>query len=732
MSQKIILNLDTDFQGDSQSGDEIWQAEAAEKLCKNLQSAAEKAARYRVRRKEKECYLDTEHNAFFISGGRGAGKTIFLKNAQHIWAKKEVSGVKLHSTPVVDPTLLMDHDDFTHVVIASLFNEVEAKLSKSSDSDKNSFYRTLKELSNALWSKDGSPNNLGIDRIHKYRSGIQIEPLFHNYVEQCIDILECQAIVMPIDDVDMGLDKAFDVLDVVRRLLSCPYIIPLVSGDYSLYKHISHLHFEEKTAPKTAAKTAQETGESIAKNLSESYLTKVLPGHLRLPLKQIHELLPDMQIYSDKKGSIRFETYEKAFIEHFYAWCNGEERSTDWPKPRSAREFFQLVSALPPENFNGDGVFEKNWRSFQAWAEQVQYGAAYTNAYASLQLQTMHNEPEKLDFSKLLAFSPVMQSQHSVGWYEKDFLAEQESALRQFPKTSGNEARKDIAENMPIIHSIFAYRPYVLRSMPPLEFYTEQMTIPQSHGTGDKTLRFLYTHYDYYGKQDNRTSKIFFSRAFELIATSLLVLSGEVMLESKDEWVRYLKELSMRAPFYCVHAVNPTKTMNDAPTESTSDVTAQDVNDETIKALATKMSKWLDTSQNLRSICQKKGMIPLISAVFNKVFSQLHLLRIEQIGGQPGKQEYLFYRTKRFEYMVLNAFASFMKSGRVVKANLAIDSRSEIVWDYDKFKTSGTFRSNVDEWMKENSDEDEWIKENGDEDADQKDLFKALIRHPVL
>lgn len=58
-----------------------------------------------------------------------------------------------------------------------------------------------------------------------------MERLFHEFVVSCIDILSVDAIAIIIDDVDMALGRAYEVLEVVRKLLLCPLIIPIVSGD---------------------------------------------------------------------------------------------------------------------------------------------------------------------------------------------------------------------------------------------------------------------------------------------------------------------------------------------------------------------------------------------------------------------------------------------------------------------------------------------------------------------
>ncbi|GAA4649842.1 hypothetical protein GCM10023116_21230 [Kistimonas scapharcae] len=373
--------------------------------------------------------------------------------------------------------------------------------------------------------------------------------------------------MMPIDDVDMGLDKAFDVLDVVRRLLSCPYIIPLVSGDIGLYEHITNLHFEAKTFPGDKKSSLQSKGVVLAERLTDSYLTKILPAHLRLPLKPVDELLPNIKIDECSGGELcSFFDYQKLIETQFSAWGNGQEKSTHWPKPDNSRELVQLVSSLPPSMLKVTDVgntFKKQelWRIYQRWAEQQHDGVAYSNAYTVLQLARLNGTGKELDFSKLLAFSPVLQSEHSFDKKSKDFLQEQISLLAVFPNKSSGKPRSDIEANKSFLRGCFGENARVMRSMPPLEFYTSSMSVQSKHKDVDPLFRSLYTHKDYYGIQDNQIAKVFFSRAFEILATSLLVLSNEIELTTEDEWRSYLSALEKRTPFYSIHAINPSKAM---------------------------------------------------------------------------------------------------------------------------------------------------------------------------
>ncbi|WP_410965528.1 hypothetical protein, partial [Salmonella sp. ZJHZ19_0069] len=77
------------------------------------------------------------------------------------------------------------------------------------------------------------------------------------------------------------------------RLLGCPYIIPIVSGDYSLYEQMVHVHFDEKAyQEKTENKELIAKGINLSNNLTDAYLTKVFPNQMRISLLPINYISP--------------------------------------------------------------------------------------------------------------------------------------------------------------------------------------------------------------------------------------------------------------------------------------------------------------------------------------------------------------------------------------------------------------------------------------------------------
>ncbi|MBN3126865.1 hypothetical protein H4F63_04620 [Pectobacterium brasiliense] len=93
--EKINFNLDlTEYQSDFVSENSIvensglWQKAASVALADRLRAMGLTAREYKKKIKDSEDQkekLSCYHHAIFISGTRGAGKTIFLRNIETIW-----------------------------------------------------------------------------------------------------------------------------------------------------------------------------------------------------------------------------------------------------------------------------------------------------------------------------------------------------------------------------------------------------------------------------------------------------------------------------------------------------------------------------------------------------------------------------------------------------------------------------------------------------------------------
>lgn len=711
-NNRIILSLNNEhLTGKAPEKNERWQHLAEKLLVKCLHNAGQQAKAYKQRLEKNSKNSRIVNDAIFLQAARGAGKTYFLENIQPIW-EDEINAAKyfnkdeearLHFCPIIDPTLLVQHDNFTNVVIAHLYNQVERKLQNQDQNktDYQYFFQSLRKLGEAM-ENDNSLNLQGIDKIIAYRSGIRIEQCFHDFVYSCLKLLNADAFVLPIDDVDMALKGAFDVLDVVRRLLSCPLIIPIVSGDENLYQTLTTNHFTHKDYGALDGLQARE--------LSMAYLTKVFPLNNRVTLLGLDELIPVLDIKEDTYP-ISCDSYYDALRNALCPWVNGEEKSHDLPYPTSIRLFVQMVDMFRPSKLLSSEKKENFWFDYMRFADATHTGNSYLVAKAEQLLASIRsdngNQYEQPEFllTRLALFNVSKQiSIENVSWRKINYQSELKNAFEDIKKIGKQVEYQQIF--LDSFNSRHQNSKNIFRSMPTVEFYVPHLIISNLDGkwrgfkqapttseeskTAYSMLLSIYTHRAYYDTAQRTTAQLFFGRAFQLITTNLLLggASSSNQLRIKY-WSDFLIKLTQVPPFHSIYSLSPTKTMfndNDDPEEeSESDEELPEVDESqiTINGLimeksnfdtfAQKIVNWEVKNKGELLAAQKQGLSLLLICVMNKVFTQLHLIRTSTgVKKNNFENDTIIDMVKRFEYILINAFATFLKPAPVVQQNIAL------------------------------------------------------------
>lgn len=621
-----FISLDTH---EDQEYKEFWQFEARDKLLEKLQNFVLDAQAYKSSRVKDKNKTWLSHNAILVNGTRGTGKTVFLRNCQAMWRvhcqqSLNFATSSIYFLPAIDPTMLIDQDNFANVIIAQIYSDVESCLTGETshspireidEATKSGFYKALQKLADSLGKKEEFDGCTGIDKILQYKSGISVEKHFHSYVESALHILGCNALALPIDDVDMALGRAYEVVDEVRRLLGCPYIIPIVSGDYSLYEQMVGIHFDEKAYRKDTQDGLQvEKGKELAGDLTKAYLTKVFPSQMRITLLPIHYIYPTLRFKAtpdssapdksmrDKQSQYyEYRDYVKSIYAEFYPLCLNEEVLHHWPKPEFAREFTQLARAIPPNELvlakTDKSLSYKLWKNYINWAEQKQEGLAYTNANSYLTFKN-GSENDLFNILDLPSFNPKKQiKQDHIQWADKRFLRSQMHALGIESNQEAAELKGDKGvdgwkkDNVALLKAAFTYTDRALMSMPPLEFYhpksmvSKQLqisttadvvaTLQPTKGVDgsvakkeqeqtrvascslDGLLVTLYTQEDAYSTLVNNYRFVCLSRAFEVLVYSFLMPGSGLKVADN------VRGILNRRPFYSIFNMSPTKALED-------------------------------------------------------------------------------------------------------------------------------------------------------------------------
>ncbi|OQS30426.1 hypothetical protein B0T41_00270 [Chromobacterium violaceum] len=284
------------------------------------------------------------HNAVLIDGARGTGKSTVLVNlpaylkqranapfdltqglsdAQRKLAPQNMDLLeRVHILKPVDPTQLEEHDDlFLHVIVAAVLSDSQVQQAQHNEANYRSMLRALEELAHGLESVEAQKEERGLDKLRSFIGNRQLNSKVHAFFRSVLTLLGKDLLVVPIDDVDTALDRAYENLEIVRRYLNTPLVLPIISGDLELYFEVIWREFHGKIV-KPTPKYKEEQANEWAIALATEYQRKILPVPNRMRMPDITEYLSDFQIELRSHGSNPGDGMITS-LGAFHAWLEG-------------------------------------------------------------------------------------------------------------------------------------------------------------------------------------------------------------------------------------------------------------------------------------------------------------------------------------------------------------------------------------------------------------------------
>lgn len=304
------------------------------------------------------------HNAVLIDGARGTGKSTVLVNLPTYLkqkantsydTKQRLSDSTLSGSPLnkdllsrvhilkpVDPTLLEEHDDlFLHVIVAAVLSDSQVQQAQQYDEHNyRAMLRALEELAYGLESVDAQKEERGLDKLRSFIGNRQLNSKVHTFFRSVLTLLGKDLLVLTIDDVDTALDRAYENLEIVRRYLNTPLVLPIISGDLDLYNEVIWREFHGKIV-KPTPKYKEEQANQWAIQLATEYQRKILPLPNRMRMPDITEYLSDFQIELRSPSSAQHEGIDVS-LGAFHAWLEGFITG-----PINAQENSRLALPIP-------------------------------------------------------------------------------------------------------------------------------------------------------------------------------------------------------------------------------------------------------------------------------------------------------------------------------------------------------------------------------------------------
>lgn len=253
-------------------------------------------------------YVEHHYNTISIFGGRGTGKSSFLYSLLKKYEEDHPNVCVLH---VIDPTMIEDKGH-VFLLVVSLINDAvnrhmenkELEVGTETYSNRKEWRDCLQNLAFGLpslenvgqnyatddWENDGYIMRTGLRNVS---SALHLERNFHRLIDKALTILGKQAFFLAFDDIDVDMKKGWPVLETLRKYLTSPKLLILLSGNYRLYSNNVRQHQWEQIKPLQEFESEEKKSTLLSQvdELERQYLLKVLKVKNRVHLQSLGQML---------------------------------------------------------------------------------------------------------------------------------------------------------------------------------------------------------------------------------------------------------------------------------------------------------------------------------------------------------------------------------------------------------------------------------------------------------
>mgnify|MGYP003145470297 CR=1 FL=1 len=326
MTDMIIDLTQSQDAGELSGHENIVQASAMDRIYEifkdRLMTAEKELANFDKNLQEKpklETSYKRSHSTILIDGKRGTGKTTFLINVlKNPTAEQKKSTDQIYELALIDPTLIETREHFLVIIIALVKKAITDDSRTEHESKHDKWCEALLDLAGGLTQIDG----IGEDRpyddqwedrhyvlekgLSKALGGVGFEQKFNLFLYYSLRLLKKKSFLLRFDDIDTRFERGWPVLESIRKYLTSPFLIVMLSGDLTLFSQLVRSRQYEALGEqlmkfdRPSREYHQESGLRNWRddklihdvgNLEDQYLLKIIKPEYRVPIKTIAEIV---------------------------------------------------------------------------------------------------------------------------------------------------------------------------------------------------------------------------------------------------------------------------------------------------------------------------------------------------------------------------------------------------------------------------------------------------------
>ena len=245
------------------------------------------------------------NTAIAFVGGRGTGKSSAMQSFSNylqtgpkkddgVWRQDDETDIpKFVALPTIDSSQISEHETVIGRMSAAMLTGFRKEQKNLSLEKRQEFIGCAKEvnelavlLQTGEWFKCGDKLLTNTERICGMKASVR--KLVDSYLS--IVCKEKAYLIITIDDLDMGIQSAYAIMEEIRQYLSIPHVVVLVSIDETLLDAVVRTSINESMK----VSDPDKDHKALVKDLSYRYLEKLFPVNRRhhtprLTSKQLRE-----------------------------------------------------------------------------------------------------------------------------------------------------------------------------------------------------------------------------------------------------------------------------------------------------------------------------------------------------------------------------------------------------------------------------------------------------------
>lgn len=310
------------------------------------------------------------NNILSFLGDRGSGKTSCMLSLIHLFQTEtrdiEISslGEKAFFMPLVDPAFFDKRHNILEIVIGELYRnykDLSKEWSKKSNIERNdiirlqSIFTKAKTALHFLNKKELAEDLDENAELLSLSYGVDLNRIIEDLICQYLKCCGKSVLVIAIDDLDLNLEMAYEMMEQIRKYLVLPNVVIMLAAKLSQLQTSIAIHY--KPILKNKLINDYEGFESVDSEIlemAERYLDKLLPMDQRIfmPYPESYSSCELEIIWpeSGQKVPERFESVEFAVLSLIFKKCGflfyNSPSQPSLIVPRNLRELRLLVSML--------------------------------------------------------------------------------------------------------------------------------------------------------------------------------------------------------------------------------------------------------------------------------------------------------------------------------------------------------------------------------------------------